>query len=155
MAEAYDFTKSGTGVYSVEPSNRFIVVDDDGNPQDFHATVGNTVKVKFSGDLPASRVHDKRANPGSCSGVYRQPHINTAAKNAHTYANFAYGVITRTTYATAQYSTWFGLYDKDRRDIVKQHFESINGNNFSKFTYDCTCTDAGVLAYVRAYTLQS
>ena len=57
----YDFTRSGTGEYSIEPSNLFTYIDADGIPNDLYATVGDIAKVKLSGDLGVSgRVHNKR-----------------------------------------------------------------------------------------------
>ena len=53
-----------------------------------------------------------------------------------------------TTSDTPWYNTWFGAYDDGRHSTVQSHFDNIAGNDFSSFTYDCTCTDAGTFAYV-------
>jgi len=150
VTKAYDFTKSGTGEYSVEPRNLFTAVDAGGTPKDVYATVGKTAKVKLSGDLPAPHVHDKRATFDSCSSE-EQSQLRTAAKNAQTYASRVYNYITDIPGETIRYSTWFGEYDEDRKTTVEEHFHSINSNDFSEFAYDCTCTDPDTFAYVCAY----
>ena len=153
VTKAYDFTKSGTGEYSVEPSNRFTIVDADGTPKDVYATVGKSAKVKLTGDLPAPRVHNKRATYDSCS-MDEQSQLETAAEDAQTYASDTYAYISGISNGTARYTTWFGDYDEDRKNIVENHFDLISGNIFSNFTYDCTCTDTDTFAYVCAYTSQ-
>ena len=150
MTKAYDFTKSGTGEYSVEPSNLFTIVDAGGAPKDVYATVGKSTKVKLSGDLPAPRVHDRRATFHSCSSE-EQSQLETAAKGAHAYANGAYNHIAGVPGETIRYTTWFGKYDKDRKGVVENHFELIKNDDFSRITYDCTCTDVDTFAYVCAY----
>ena len=154
MTKAYDFTKSGTGEYSVHPSNRFTIIDADGTPKDIYATVGKTAKIKLSGNLPAPRVHNKRATYDSCSSD-EQLQLDTAAEDAQTYANETYSYIADISNSTTRYTTWFGEYDESRKDIVENHFELINGNDFSNFTYDCNCTDVDTFAYVCEYTCQS
>jgi len=155
VAKAYDFSKSGTGDYSVKPSNRFTAVGDDGTIKDVYATVGNTAKVKLSGDLPASRVHSKRdADPSSCSSD-QVSQLATAAGDAQSYASDTASYISGVSSDTPRYTTWFGTYDSTRRDTVESHFKAINGNTFSTFIYDCTCTDTSIYAYVCEYTPQS
>jgi len=154
VAKAYEFTNSGTGKYTIEPSNLFTIIGEDGSLKDVHATIGNTAEVKLSGDLPAPRVHDKRANFNGCSFL-QQWQVKAAISSAQSYAKNTFSYISGVSSATTRYTTWFGEYDEDRKSIVQKHFELINGNNFAGFTYDCTCTDAGVYAYVCAYTSQS
>ena len=155
MTKAYDFTKSGTGEYSVEPSNRFTIIGADGTPKDIYATVGKSAKVKLTGGLPASRVHNKRATYDSCS-TDQQSQLETAADDAQTYANDTYSYIANISNGTARYTTWFGEYDEDLKSIVENHFDLINANDFSSnFTYDCSCTETYVAGWVCAYTSKS
>ena len=154
MAKAYDFTNSGTGKYTIKPSNLFTIVDEDGNLKDVHATIGNTAEVKLSGDLPAPRVHDKRASFSGCSSDQRSQ-ITAAAGSAQSYAKNALSYISSIPSSTTRYTAWFGDFDEDHRNTVENHFGLINGNDFLGFTYDCTCADADVYAYVCAYTSQS
>ena len=151
MTKAYDFTKSGTGEYSVEPSNLFTIVDADGTLKDIYATVWNTAKVKLSGDLPVPRVHDKRTTFGSCSSK-QQSQLEAAVDKADNYAAIAYNYIADISSGTTRYTTWFGEYDGVRKNTIDQHFESIDAKGFSELTYDCTCTDTDTLAYVGVYT---
>jgi len=154
VAKAYDFTNSGIGKYTIEPSNLFTIIDENGDLKEVRATIGNTAEVKLSGDLPAPRVLDKRASFNGCSSS-QQSQINTAAGSAQSYAKNAFSYISGVTRGTTRYTTWFGTYNEGRKNTVKEHFRLINGNDFSRFTYDCTCTDADVYAYVCAYNSQS
>lgn len=150
MSTAYDFTQSGSGDYTIKPSNLFTYVDADGIPKNLYATVQDTAKVKLSGDL-ASRVHNKRATFNGCS-VDQQSDINAAASGAQDYSKKTSAYVSGITDSTERYTTWFGEYDDGRRTTVQDHFNLINSRDFSNdFTYDCTCTDTSVYAYVCAY----
>jgi len=153
VAKAYDFAKSGTGEYSVTPLNHFIVVRDDGTPEDTYATVGDTAKVKLTGDLPAPRVHEKRASFVGCSAS-QQSQISAAASSAQLYAWNALSYISGISNNTPRYTAWFGAYTSIRLNAVQNHFVAIGRSNFLAFKYDCTCTDAGTFAYVCAYIFQ-
>jgi len=146
LTTAYDLSGSNGGEFSVEPSNLFTYVDADGTTKDIYATVGNIPKVKLAGNLPA-RTHDKRATFAGCSAT-QQTQINTAVGSAQTYATNAYSYIQGISTGTTRYTTWFGTYDSSRKTTVQDHFRLISGNTFSSFTYDCSCTKAGVFAYV-------
>ena len=156
VATAYDLTGSNGKELSIEPSNLFTYVDEDGTPKDFYATVGNIPKVKLSGDLAARapRDHDKRATFNGCTAD-QQSLLNTAAIDAQNYASSAFTAIQGTSSGTPRYTTWFGAYNTGRKNTVQSHFGSINGNKFSSFAYDCTCTTADTFAYVCTYIIQS
>ena len=154
MTAAYDFTKSGTGEYSVEPSNLFTIVDTDGTLKDVYATVGNTAELKLSSGLPASRVHDKRAVFERCS-ANQQSQITTAISSAHSYARDALSYFSGAPSATPRFTAWFGKYSDEHRAAVHSHFFWISQNNFSDFKYDCwSCTMSDTFAWVGAYILQ-
>jgi len=150
VSTAYDFTQSGDGDYTIEPSRLFTYVDVDGTPKKFYATVEGTAKVKLSGDLIASRAHDKRAGFNGCSAD-QQLDLKVAAIDAQFYASAAYFYLTVTSGGTERYTTWFGANDDGPKSTVQEHFGLIKSSNFLDFTYDCTCTDVGVFAYVCAY----
>ena len=147
---AYDFARSGAGYYSIKPSNLFIYIGGDGTPKGLYATVEDIVEVKLSGNLAVSRVQDKRATFVSCSST-RRSQINVAASSAQTYASRAYSYIQSISSGTRRYTTWFGAYTASRKSIVQDRFRLISGYRLSTFTYDCTCTNPGIYAYVCAY----
>ena len=153
MSAAYNFTQSGTGDYSIEPSNLFTYVDADGTPKSLYATVEDVAEVKLSGNLATPRVHNKRASFVSCSST-SQSQLSTAAANAQAYATDAFEYIKGIASGTPRYTTWFGTYTQHRKDIVQDHFGKIRDNQFSGFTYSCTCPDPSIFSYVRAYTFQ-
>ena len=150
VSAAYNFTRSGAGDYSIEPSDLFTYVGADGTPRNLYATVEDVAGVKLSGNLAVSRAHDKRASYASCS-LSQQAQLMTAADNAQTYANGAFTYLKGISLGTPRYLTWFGSYVQHRKDIVQYNFGKIRSNKFSSFTYSCTCPDSSSYAYVRAY----
>ncbi|KAI8865992.1 peptidyl-Lys metalloendopeptidase [Ramicandelaber brevisporus] len=83
-----------------------------------------------------------------CSAEQQQK-VDAAATNAQKYATAASKYLNGDSSATPRYTTWFGTYDADRHNIVKEHFSKISGNKFAEYTYDCiTCTHTDVYAYV-------
>jgi len=146
-----DFNKSGAGEYSVELSDLPTIVNDDGTSQDYYATVGNTAKVKLSGDLPASRVHDKRAGFRGCS-ANQQSQITTAISSAQSYARDAFSYTSGVSSATPDTppgSVPTPLFAERWSTTTSR----ISRNNFSDFKYECTCTSPN-FAHVSAYIFQ-
>jgi len=152
VTKAYDSTESGTGGYSVGPSNLFTIIDADGTPKNILATDGNTAKVKRSSDLPASRVHDKRTSFNGCSPD-QQSEITAAISSAKSYASDAYSYIAGISSGTTRYTTWFGEYDQNHKDKVEEHFRLISNSPFEGFFYDCyTCNSLDAFTVVGVYT---
>jgi peptidyl-Lys metalloendopeptidase len=147
LSAAYNFTQSGSGDYTVEPSNLFTYVDADGTPKELYATVDDVAQFKLSGNLAVSHDHDKRATFVSCSAA-RRTLINTAAASAQTYTNNAYSYLVGLSSGRPRYRTWFGTYTASRKSTVQTHFRLIRSHPFSTFTYDCSCTDPNTYAYV-------
>lgn len=52
------------------------------------------------------------------------------------------------TSATERYETWFGNFTEGRYDTVLAHFTAINNNTFAEYTFDCTCAENDVFAFV-------
>ena len=50
--------------------------------------------------------------------------------------------------ASPRYTQWFGAFTADRYNTVGSHFSNIASHDYTTFTYDCTCTDTGVYAFV-------
>jgi len=154
VSTAYDFTRSGTGDYTIKPSNLFTYVNADGTPKNLYATIEDAAKVKLSGKLSVSRAHYKRATFNDCSSS-QQSDIELAASNAHVYASTATNFLTGLSSSTELYTTWFGTYHDSRKGTVQEHFSLISSRDFSGFTYNCTCTEPTLFAYVCAYTFKS
>ena len=53
------------------------------------------------------------------------------------------------TSSTSRFNTWFGTYSAADHSTVLTHFTNLNGNNYSAYSFDCSCTDYGVWAYSR------
>ena len=157
VSAAYDFTRSGAGDYSIEPSNLFTYVDTDGTPKDLHATVEDIVKVKLSGDLAVPRrVHNKRDFYG-CS-TEEQKILDIAIRVAEPQVEATLTYLKRMRGSTERYETWFGKYDEGRKDAVRTVFQRISDNTaFAALTYDCTCPKPKkptTVAYVCTYIFQ-
>ena len=152
VSTAYNFTGSGAGAYSIQPSTLFTFVGADGTLNDLDATVEH-VEVDLSGTLAVSRTFDKRATFNGCSAT-QQSQINSATSGAQKYAASALAYISGVSSATTRYTSWFGVYDAGRKATVQSHYTSISSHQYSSFTYDCTCTDSNTYAYVCAYIFQ-
>ncbi|KAF4623623.1 hypothetical protein D9613_001488 [Agrocybe pediades] len=81
-----------------------------------------------------------------CSWTQRRS-IAAAARGAQTYASNAY-FSARTYPRSARYIRWFGSWNRRRHSLVVSHFQSIRGNRFLDFTYDCSCRNRDWFAYV-------
>lgn len=156
VSTAYNFTRSGAGDYTIEPSNLFTYVDADSILKDLYATVEGVAEVTLSGNLAVPRSRDKRASFTGCSPE-NQSDLDIAASNAQKYATVAFEYLKPIWGLTGppRYTTWFGTYTPHRKDIAQYHFGKIRNNQFSSFTYHCTCTDPSIFSYVRAYIFQS
>lgn len=75
-----------------------------------------------------------------CSAA-QQSQLNEAANGAQSLVASASSYMNSHTSSTPRYDTWFGVSTSARHSTVASHYKNINGNNFSSFTYDCTCTD--------------
>ena len=153
VSAAYDFTQSGPGYYSIEPSNLFTYLDADGTLKNLYATVEDVAEVGLSGTLAIPRVRSKRVPFINCS-LDKQSTISTAAASAQAYASEAYSYLRGISGGTPRYTEWFGLYTPPRKSIVENHFQLISSRSFSSFTYDCAppkCKNPGVSAYVCPY----
>ncbi|KAF9449833.1 peptidyl-Lys metalloendopeptidase [Macrolepiota fuliginosa MF-IS2] len=154
LSTVYNFTAAGEGSYSFEARNLFYFVDDSAKVGTIYAKAdAHTAHV--SGKLSKAReskAHttstlQKRASYVSCSSS-EQTSLVAAASAAQTYAANAYSYLSTHTAASARYTTWFGSYTSSRHSTALSHFSAISGGSFSSFTFDCSCTDSGVYAYV-------
>ncbi|RXW21512.1 hypothetical protein EST38_g4321 [Candolleomyces aberdarensis] len=152
LGQAYNFTSTGVDNYEIEPRNNFYLVNDKGEVSTIRARVASAHSARVSGKLVSSKLIptptlSKRATYVGCSAA-RQTLLASAAAAAQSYAANSYSYISSTTAARPRYTTWFGAYTSTRRNTVLSHFNAINGNTFSSYTYDCTCTESGTYAYV-------
>ena len=116
---------------------------------EFHADVEPFTTKVSNGKLAIARVQGgivKRATFNNCSAT-QQTALNAAATAAQGYALTAKNYLTSNTVSTTRYATWFGNYTASRHATVLDHFTKISSNNFSTFSYDCTCTNSS-FAYV-------
>ena len=143
VSAAHDFSRAGTGNYSVDPSNLFAYIDSDGTPKDMYATVEGIAKVKLSGDLAISRdVHDKREIIYSGCSDKEKETIHEAAVIADYHINKALYYLDHKSTKTL-YEAWFGASSRKHKDRVRKTYEEMRTKaNLLQLTYQCgICTD--------------
>ncbi|CAA7268025.1 unnamed protein product [Cyclocybe aegerita] len=138
LSQGYNFSACGAGSFDFEGDSTFYIVKDDDSIGIVHAEETSAYTAQLSGNLAIARRDEQTA-------------INSAVAAAETYASSSYNYLVGISATTNRYSTWFGTYTAARKSTVQSHFNLINGNDFSSFTYDCTCTDSAY-AYVYAGT---
>ncbi|KAJ8462294.1 hypothetical protein ONZ51_g10989 [Trametes cubensis] len=150
LSAAYNFTLPGAGKYTVEPSNLFHFVDPETNePVEIRADTETHVAA-VSGKLTVVRptpTLTKRETYNGCSSSEKTG-INSAASAAQSYVAGALSYLQSHTAASPRYTTWFGSYTSSRHSTVLSHYTNMNGNDYTSFTYDCTCDEADTYAYV-------
>lgn len=52
------------------------------------------------------------------------------------------------TASTTRFTTWFGTFTTAHHTTIQTHYTNLNGNTYSSYEFDCTCTDSGTYAYV-------
>jgi peptidyl-Lys metalloendopeptidase len=144
ISQAYNFTSSGEGQYSFQANNLFYQVTDDGTIATIIANEEGTT-TSLSGNLGITRRSlDKRETYVGCSDSM-QSDIQAGSTAAKQYASnalsYLYWNLRRHRTAPPRFTTWFGSLTSTRRDIVTSHFSNILYNDFSTYTYDCTCTE--------------
>lgn len=152
MSEGYNFTAPGPGTFDFEGDNTFYVVRENNEIGVVHANQKAAYTAAVVGNLAVARRDEsvrgisKRATFVSCSST-QQTQLTTALASAETYASEAYKYLNSISASTTRYATWFGAYTTSRHSTVLSHFSKIDGNDFSTFTFDCSCTDSAY-AYV-------
>ncbi|KAF4622161.1 hypothetical protein D9613_009110 [Agrocybe pediades] len=150
LGQAYNFTTSGEGKYDIGAQKTFYVVNSDSTVSPIEAQV-SAHSAKVSGHLsvaPTPHSIVKRANFVGCSAD-QQNEINAAIPGATAYVADSAAYMSVLFAGTPRYTTWFGVYDAGRRNIVNGHFQQILTNDFARFTYDCTCNLPDTYAFVQ------
>lgn len=159
VGKYYNFTSAGEGSYTFEPVNVFTVVAEDGTLSDIvaettPATVSLSGQLASSQPLASSSVGgaseksklSKRASYYSCTST-RQTQIASAITTAATYATKSATHLTSNPSGSTLQTTWYGTFASSRYSVTLSSFNTLKTAP-SSWTYDCTCTEAGVYAYV-------
>ncbi|KAI0785486.1 hypothetical protein BC629DRAFT_521998 [Irpex lacteus] len=151
LSTTYNFTTSGAGSYSFAAVNRFYFVDPETSlPVELYADHPEAHNSAVSGTLAVAKPKSnlsKRATYTGCSSS-QQSALVSAASAAQSYAASAYSYTNSHTSSTTRYTTWFGTYTASRHSTILTHFSNLNGNTYSSYHFDCTCTDSDTYAYV-------
>jgi peptidyl-Lys metalloendopeptidase len=158
----------GAGDYTFRASGCFYVVDAMGNIEPISADPGHhiaKIAVKLARPTTEKTVLEERAKFIGCSSS-QESEITSAISITTRYVQNAFecvmllvlqrrgllflycSYLQEHASGTARYIAWFGDYTDQRHGTVLSHFEHIHENDFSSFTYDCTCSDADVFAFV-------
>ncbi|KAF6759247.1 peptidyl-Lys metalloendopeptidase [Ephemerocybe angulata] len=166
LSEAYNLTATGAGAYDIKARNVFYLVNEQNKVSTFQAQVsGSSLKVHVNGRLAKARspgsstalstssklanstLLSKRANFNGCSDILKW-NIGLATIKAHEYAVNAKAYLESMTTPSQRWTTWYGGWNLFRGYTVSYHFDFLRNNDFLSYSYDCTCTDKGVYAYV-------
>ncbi|CCA71303.1 related to peptidyl-Lys metalloendopeptidase Precursor-Chlorophyllum molybdites [Serendipita indica DSM 11827] len=151
LSASYNFTT--TGDYEIDASNVFHYRDASGNAVPIVADVENALTAKLTGSTISSKIAkrnmslSKRAKFASCSST-QQSQTNTALTTTMSYLSNAVSYLSAQSGSTTRYSTWFGAYTASRKATVLSHFSKVQSSDPRTYTYDCSCTESDVYAYV-------
>ncbi|KAG5720804.1 Peptidyl-Lys metalloendopeptidase, partial [Termitomyces sp. T112] len=135
------------GEYNIVSNNRFYFINAQKEAVPIYAT-SEAHTVTLTGKLAVRHpTQIKRATYSGCS-LSRQNSLVSAVSGAQTYAADALSYLLSHTSSSTRFVTWFGTYNSSHHSTVTTHFNNINKELFSSYTYDCTCTDTGTYAYV-------
>lgn len=151
VTDVYNFSTSGSGSYKLKARDIFYVVDKNDAVVTLRATENFHHEIHISGKLESNRPGWPDASRLStfvnCTSL-QQSSVRSATAAAKTYAANAHSYFGNNNTGTSRYTTWFGPLVASRRKVVSSHFSAINSNDFGGFTYDCSCTDPEMFAYV-------
>ncbi|KAI0646097.1 Metalloprotease [Trametes meyenii] len=153
LSLAYDFSTSGPGPYiiNVKALNTFYYVNRGrisalltGSGLPSHA-------VNITGSLESRARKALRPDTKGCE-EWQEQAVHRAIPLAKTYIENALADLARDGFSGDNYKLWFGSPSEHRLATVDSHFEALNGNNFTDFTFVCNtafCSSkTGVFAYV-------
>ncbi|KAF5310969.1 hypothetical protein D9619_007946 [Psilocybe cf. subviscida] len=160
LSEAYNFTFRGSGKheYHIAPKDIFYVVTSPGaNSTDTPKITPITAKVtahlaNISSSIPPLRKsHLSRRKPSYANCTQNQQiSLTNAALVAQAYVSGAKAFASSLTASTnsSRYKTWFGAWSASRHKTVVEQYTAISANNFSTYTFDCSCAEQNTFAYV-------
>ncbi|CAE6489203.1 unnamed protein product [Rhizoctonia solani] len=133
LGGVYDFTRTGTGEYVIEASGTFDYVDASGNLATLKAVTESSA-FKLPGNLVPSGTSRARSrklrsrqsglNFKQCDDSQKRD-VTQAVTSAETSITEVLSWFNTHSTATPRYKSWFGEYDSDRFDKVKEHFGKI------------------------------
>jgi peptidyl-Lys metalloendopeptidase len=154
LTSAYDLTRSGT--YTVAFSSKG--ARDGGANLKSEAAYVWLQSRSGRGAVPPAAEMTAAAGTGpaaaptytSCSAG-QQTDLVTATAGALNYANAALAYMNGARSATQRFTKWFGPGSRGSWNTIKTNFTKISDAFANQqLQYDCSCTDAGVYAYVYA-----
>ncbi|KAJ7486761.1 peptidyl-Lys metalloendopeptidase [Mycena latifolia] len=155
LSTAYNFTASGEATYDIAASNKLQYVDPATNSLVTifadAADAAHTASISGEPAIARRSAFDKRISYQSCTSS-QQTQLVSAAAAAQSYANAAMTYLTTNTASTTRWVTWFGNYTAAHHTTMLSHFTKMAASTYANYTYDCSCMEADVFAYVIANT---
>ncbi|KAL0951684.1 hypothetical protein HGRIS_008362 [Hohenbuehelia grisea] len=160
LSTVYDFTAAGAGKYNFKSRNLFYYVDENNDVMPIYANTTSDHATSIRGKLAITRpAFVKRARFNSNCDSLQRGNITKALVHAEQYARQAKDYLSTMRARTSsrpvsalRYVKWFGSDDttKSRSGTVFSHFSNMTRveKSFSSFTYDCSCKESNVYAYV-------
>ncbi|KAH7338326.1 hypothetical protein B0J17DRAFT_553604, partial [Rhizoctonia solani] len=154
LAGAYNLSLTGAGVYIVEAANLFRIVEADSTLTDLYADLVPAQvivkdKLAFFGNKtigPTTSRMSKRTSYTGCSPS-QQDQVTSAITVAQAYARESHTHLELNPSGSTRYTRWFGTFATNRYNDVLKSF-SLLAKSPSEWTYDCTCQDPKIYAYV-------
>ncbi|TFK98810.1 deuterolysin M35 metalloprotease [Pterulicium gracile] len=155
LSTLFDFTDAGEDDYDFIPNKPFTLVKEDGTLEHITADLPSRPTAKITGNLAAREVPtkrnkmriEKRADFPGCSSS-EESDLVTAYGAATSMANEASSSISSASSGDARYEEWFGAYSSSNQGTASGILSKVAGGDWTGFSYDCSCTEAGTYAYV-------
>ena len=147
VGNAYNFTASGPASYNIQTRKTFYVVNPDSTISTLLADVNSHAAKVFGKLAVARRTLVKRAPYNGCTSD-QQTVIDSAVSAAQTLASDTFSYASSQISSTPRYTTWFGTYTDELHSTVVSHFSNIKDNDIASYTFDCSCQQADIFAFV-------
>jgi hypothetical protein len=136
----YDFSESGTGWYTLHPSNILYIVNEDGGVELVSYLSPPTAKIQiidlsFTGSNPHLGAPERNVTAMTryvgCS-QYQTEEMSKAIERARILAVYSSNHIENSPRSWLVHQ-WFGRYDQARRERVRSTMKSIRQTNFTGY----------------------
>ncbi|KAH9855600.1 Metalloprotease [Lenzites betulinus] len=158
LSLAYNFSTSGQGQYNVSVKSSSALFDISGGylsaalPIDIASKGPARHVVNISGSLSPPPSRATRLSDDEKCADWQQKEVDRAIPITKRYVGDALAQLTRKGNAGDEYKRWFGSASEHRFATVASHFEALDANNFTDFTFVCNTPLCSRRAGLYAYT---
>ncbi|KAI0094340.1 deuterolysin M35 metalloprotease [Irpex rosettiformis] len=150
LTEAYDFTSSGQGLYTLTGANKFYFVDPNTNePTLLTADAVQPHTMSVSSAATTARPSPVKREAYTACSPDQQTAITAAASMAQAMVADSFTHAQAHTARTIRYQVWFGAYSDANHATVLTNYASLNNGSYAEYSYDCSCNIPSVFGYAR------